>query len=86
MKNLFLGILLGIFLIVNIAANVNDIITVKPSTPINTSVITFNSFVGIEHDIKVHVLKMVNQGYILKSITLSEGDMSCRGIVVMEKY
>jgi len=82
MKNTLLGLLLGMFLILGTAASTVSIMTVKPQTPKSTIVKSFRSIYGLEEYVK----QMVGEGYIVKSIAMSEDKYVSRGVVVLEKY
>jgi hypothetical protein len=86
MKNTLLGLLLGMFLILGTAASTVSIMTVKPQTPKSTIVKSFRSYYGLEQDIEKYVKQMVGEGYIVKSIAMSEDKYVSRGAVVLEKY
>ena len=76
MKNIFYFIL-GICMIILTSATTVSVMTIKPSTPINTVVFyEYNSFL-----IPKRIESYIKKGYILKSIY---GDRF--PIVVLEKY
>lgn len=83
MKNLILIVLL---VMMSFSAGVSaDIQIIKPKTPI-TNVKTFHNKWSIEDDIQKHILSLARQGYITKSVSISEYSDWQRAVVVMEKY
>jgi hypothetical protein len=88
MKNTFIGIILGISIILNIAGvtDISNIITVKPSRPLDTKVFSVRSMFGLEDDIKSYIDQMILRGYIVKSVAIMDDDTWSKGVVVMEKY
>lgn len=87
MKTNILSFLLGIFIIISIAATVPSVNMFQPVKP---KVVIVQSY---EYDritdIKNFIISYSNKGYIVKSVSISpiNGNSShASGIVVMEKY
>ena len=87
MKNTFIGIILGISIILNIAAiSTTDILTIKPAKPLDTQVKEFRAMFSMETDVSSYIRTMILKGYIVKSIAIMDDDSWSKGVVVMEKY
>lgn len=80
MKNIFIGIILGISLILNVAAGdnyvTNKFFTIKPAKPFST--ISFESYNADER-----ISEFSKNGYIVKAISYANNGSA---LVVMEKY
>lgn len=87
MKKIIVPFLLGVLVVMTLAFNSNELLTVRPATPKSVLVKPFWGAYGIQEDITQYVKENVRKGYILKELTLdSEENGYQRGVVVMEKY
>jgi len=88
MKNSILLFLLGIFVTISFAATqISRVVTqIQPITPKSTIVESFHNMYGVEDSVKQFVISKVRQGYIVKTIAISEYQDWQRAVVVMEKY
>lgn len=62
-----------------------EMVECKPQTPKSVVVKTFRGYT-IEVEMKSYIDQSVSQGYIVKSVTMSEDESFAKGIVVVEKY
>lgn len=84
MKNKILFFLLGMMLVINIAASTTNLIITRPEIP----KITFTCIDKDLYSIRNTIEKKVSQGYIVKCITStsSEYHENRYVLLVMEKY
>ena len=85
MKNI-LYFIAGVLFVTLVSATTVNVMTVKPQLPISIIVHPFRVTRFIENDITNFVKEKVKQGYVVKSITISEDKYTSKGIVIMEKY
>ena len=85
MKNLYYFIA-GVILITLISATTVNIMTVKPIIPKVVIVKSFNTMINVEYDIENFIRLKIKEGYIVKSISISESETRSKGVVVLEKY
>jgi len=82
MKNLIIGIIIGISLIFLTSATVHNIMVVKPARPISVIVIQKKT-----DEMRPYIISKYKEGFIVKDITkVWENSYSSKFIIVMEKY
>lgn len=85
MKNILNLIGAGVIVMLLLSNNVQEQST-KPATPKMVLVKDFHNMYHIQTDITKYIQTNVKNGYIVKSVSMSEYEGWQRAVVVLEKY
>lgn len=85
MKNV-LYFLAGVMFIMLVSATTVSVMTVKPQMPKETLVKAFRDRLNIEENVSKFIISKAHEGYIVKTVTMTDDGYQQRAIIILEKY
>lgn len=86
-NNNILMFILGALMMICISSTTEPpIVHTIPATPKSVIVKDFTNHTTLQQDTHDFILKKVKEGYMVKSVTVWNGDTWSHAIIVMEKY